>query len=186
MIAAEAPGWRGATKAHPRWYVTEEQRSQAGSIDRESDRLSHRWPWLLGCGNPERAVRERPRAGAAKACYARAMCIICIDFERGALRPKEARRALREMRDGMDATSRERDRKEAGRSGASVFSQSRWLGPAIAERSDWAISAFQSAPRSTSFCLAFRSPAALCAQVASAERNRAISGFKSAPRRASF
>lgn len=31
------------------------------------------------------------------------MCIICIDFERGTLRPKEARRALREMRGGMDA-----------------------------------------------------------------------------------
>lgn len=39
-----------------------------------------------------------------KACYDRSMCIICIDFERGALRPKEARRALREMRGGMDAT----------------------------------------------------------------------------------
>ena len=32
------------------------------------------------------------------------MCIICIDFERGALKPKEARRALREMREGLDAT----------------------------------------------------------------------------------
>ena len=31
------------------------------------------------------------------------MCIICIDFERGALRPQEARRALREMRSGLDA-----------------------------------------------------------------------------------
>jgi hypothetical protein len=31
------------------------------------------------------------------------MCMICIDFERGALRPQEARRALREMRDGLDA-----------------------------------------------------------------------------------
>jgi hypothetical protein len=30
------------------------------------------------------------------------MCIICIDFERAALRPQEARRALREMRDGLD------------------------------------------------------------------------------------
>ena len=38
-----------------------------------------------------------------KACYARSMCIICIDFERGALRPQEARRALREMRSGLDA-----------------------------------------------------------------------------------
>jgi hypothetical protein len=31
------------------------------------------------------------------------MCMICIDFDRGALRPKEARRALREMREGLDA-----------------------------------------------------------------------------------
>ena len=31
------------------------------------------------------------------------MCIICIDFERGKLQPKEARRALREMRGGMTA-----------------------------------------------------------------------------------
>ena len=29
------------------------------------------------------------------------MCIICIDFERGALRPQEARRALREMRTSL-------------------------------------------------------------------------------------
>ena len=32
------------------------------------------------------------------------MCIICIDFERGALRPKEARRALGEMRGGLNPT----------------------------------------------------------------------------------
>lgn len=31
------------------------------------------------------------------------MCIICIDFDRGALRPAEARRALREMQSGLDA-----------------------------------------------------------------------------------
>jgi hypothetical protein len=31
------------------------------------------------------------------------MCIICIDFERGTLKPREARRALSEMREGMDA-----------------------------------------------------------------------------------
>jgi hypothetical protein len=30
------------------------------------------------------------------------MCIICIDFERGALKPKEARRALGEMREKLD------------------------------------------------------------------------------------
>jgi hypothetical protein len=29
------------------------------------------------------------------------MCIICIDIARGALRPTEARRALREMRDSL-------------------------------------------------------------------------------------
>jgi hypothetical protein len=31
------------------------------------------------------------------------MCIICIDFDRGALKPKEARRALGEMREKLDA-----------------------------------------------------------------------------------
>jgi hypothetical protein len=30
------------------------------------------------------------------------MCIICIDFERGKLKPAEARRALGEMRTGLD------------------------------------------------------------------------------------
>lgn len=29
------------------------------------------------------------------------MCIICVDFERGALRVSEARRALREMSDDL-------------------------------------------------------------------------------------
>ncbi|HET8931783.1 MAG TPA: hypothetical protein VFN67_00010 [Polyangiales bacterium] len=31
------------------------------------------------------------------------MCIICVDFNRGALRPAEARRALSEMRDSLPA-----------------------------------------------------------------------------------
>jgi hypothetical protein len=31
------------------------------------------------------------------------MCIICVDFERGALKLKEARRALGEMRSKLDA-----------------------------------------------------------------------------------
>jgi hypothetical protein len=31
------------------------------------------------------------------------MCIICIDFDRGALRSNEARRALGEMRNKLDA-----------------------------------------------------------------------------------
>ncbi|HEX3772925.1 MAG TPA: hypothetical protein VHV51_00605 [Polyangiaceae bacterium] len=30
------------------------------------------------------------------------MCLICIDFERGALKPREARRALGEMREKLD------------------------------------------------------------------------------------
>jgi hypothetical protein len=30
------------------------------------------------------------------------MCLICIDFDRGALQPKEARRALREMSEKLD------------------------------------------------------------------------------------
>jgi hypothetical protein len=30
------------------------------------------------------------------------MCIICVDFERGALKLREARRALGEMREGLD------------------------------------------------------------------------------------
>jgi hypothetical protein len=30
------------------------------------------------------------------------MCLICIDFERGALKVREARRALGEMREGLD------------------------------------------------------------------------------------
>ncbi len=29
------------------------------------------------------------------------MCIICIDFDRGVLKPREARRALSEMREGL-------------------------------------------------------------------------------------
>lgn len=31
------------------------------------------------------------------------MCLICIDFDRGALKPAEGRRALREMRVKLDA-----------------------------------------------------------------------------------
>ena len=31
------------------------------------------------------------------------MCLICIDFDRGALKPKEARRALGEMREKVGA-----------------------------------------------------------------------------------
>lgn len=31
------------------------------------------------------------------------MCLICIDFDRGALKPREARRALGELRSKLDA-----------------------------------------------------------------------------------
>jgi hypothetical protein len=31
------------------------------------------------------------------------MCIICIDLARGTIKPAEARRALAEMREGLDA-----------------------------------------------------------------------------------
>lgn len=42
------------------------------------------------------------------------MCIICIDFDRGALRPAEARRALREMREKLPPEHvRELERKLA-------------------------------------------------------------------------
>ena len=34
VSAVETPGWRGATRAHSRSYVTEEQRSQPGWIGR--------------------------------------------------------------------------------------------------------------------------------------------------------
>jgi len=34
--------------------------------------------------------------------YDRCMCLICIDFDRGALKVPEARRALGEMRDKLD------------------------------------------------------------------------------------
>jgi hypothetical protein len=42
------------------------------------------------------------------------MCIICLDFNRGALRPIEARRALREMRESLpEEHVRELERKLA-------------------------------------------------------------------------
>lgn len=31
------------------------------------------------------------------------MCLICVDFDRGALKVREARRALGEMRQGLDS-----------------------------------------------------------------------------------
>jgi len=48
------------------------------------------------------------------------MCIICIDFERGALKPQEARRALREMRGGLpEAHVKEVEKKLAAAEPAS-------------------------------------------------------------------
>ncbi len=42
------------------------------------------------------------------------MCLICIDFDRGALKLREARRALGEMRAGLDANhAREVEQKLA-------------------------------------------------------------------------
>jgi hypothetical protein len=45
------------------------------------------------------------------------MCIICIDFERGALKPQEARRALREMRGSMEAKHVQEIEKKLDESG---------------------------------------------------------------------
>jgi hypothetical protein len=39
----------------------------------------------------------------ARARYAGTMCLICVDFDRGALKVREARRALGEMRSTLDA-----------------------------------------------------------------------------------
>jgi hypothetical protein len=42
------------------------------------------------------------------------MCLICVDFNRGALRPSEARRALSEMREALpDEHVRELEQKLA-------------------------------------------------------------------------
>jgi hypothetical protein len=35
-------------------------------------------------------------------CYAEGMCLICLDLDRAAMKPKEARRALGEMRVKLD------------------------------------------------------------------------------------
>jgi len=48
------------------------------------------------------------------------MCIICIDFERGALRPQEARRALREMREEMGAAHAKEVEEKLAKAEASV------------------------------------------------------------------
>jgi hypothetical protein len=58
-----------------------------------------------------------------KAAKLTRMCLICIDFDRGALRPQEARRALREMREGLDAkhvkeVETKLDQAEAGKPAA--------------------------------------------------------------------
>jgi hypothetical protein len=51
------------------------------------------------------------------------MCIICIDFERGALRPQEARRALREMREGLGAAHAKEIEKKLAEAEASSASK---------------------------------------------------------------
>jgi len=51
-----------------------------------------------GATDPRKRVRRRRRGP-----YDSRMCIICIDFDRGALNPNEARRALSEMRDSLPA-----------------------------------------------------------------------------------
>jgi hypothetical protein len=57
----------------------------------------------------------KPRFDSSRrGAYDRSMCIICIDFDRGALRPAEARRALREMREKLPPDHvRELERKLA-------------------------------------------------------------------------
>jgi len=52
------------------------------------------------------------------------MCIICIDFDRGALKPKEARRALREMREGLDASHAKEVEKKLDEAEANSASKS--------------------------------------------------------------
>jgi hypothetical protein len=51
------------------------------------------------------------------------MCLICIDFDRGALQPKEARRALREMREGLDAAHAKEVEKKLDEAEASSASK---------------------------------------------------------------
>lgn len=53
------------------------------------------------------------------------MCLICIDFDRGALRVPEARRALGEMRQGLGAThTKEVEQKLADAEAAEAASNS--------------------------------------------------------------
>ena len=51
------------------------------------------------------------------------MCIICIDFDRGALKPQEARRALREMRGGLEASHAKEVEKKLDEAEASSASK---------------------------------------------------------------
>jgi hypothetical protein len=55
------------------------------------------------CFEPRTAVRVHPLEfdSLEVAPYALGMCIICVDFGRGALKLPEARRALGEMRDQL-------------------------------------------------------------------------------------
>lgn len=53
----------------------------------------------------ERCGQATARLACRPACaYTACMCLICVDFDRGALRLGEARRALSEMRGTLDPT----------------------------------------------------------------------------------
>jgi hypothetical protein len=60
------------------------------------------------------------------------MCLICVDFDRGALKVREARRALGEMREKLDAEHvREVEEKlsQAERDDAAVAQTPGWTKP---------------------------------------------------------
>ena len=57
MIAVEPPRGRGATREHTRRYVTEEQRSPRGWIDREGERVIHSRALSLGTSLGTRGPR---------------------------------------------------------------------------------------------------------------------------------
>src|SRR5262245_41266278 len=71
-IAALAPGWRGARRAHTRRYATDEQRSQTERIGRENERVIH--PPALRRGRTiERHDVSRPRIPEIPAADGRAI-----------------------------------------------------------------------------------------------------------------
>ena len=68
-----------------------------GSATRSVKRGTRRSP-----SQRRETLGEAQRTSRRSAMYNAPMCIICIDFDRGALRPAEARRALGEMRTTLD------------------------------------------------------------------------------------